>query len=422
MENIRKYFSFFIFFLAAITGLSGDGIFWGWIIAASVINPNTSIWLISKLPNKVTEPQFYTGAFLACMMMFGIFSTGGSYSEDDLVALSKVSLSEFITCESKGGSYYKNECQNKVGVYYAIVGSHSDDGVSMSLRDNCSGSCATSSVDALNLEYAYSEDNKGRCVRVIAEIGAKNFTTPDITVEETVWMESDDSYMARLGGFASVEKYKLSQAGDFENAEEFEMANKIGLSTKAEWDAHQKAVEEELLAVKKLRDEKLLAAEKLRDEKNRPIKEAMQRSKYYGFIHKSVKGINYDTLAGKSCSAIIETLKRTKSTGGDALVTGNYFTVNNNKTIGAIFALEEKYDCAQFMRTQCNLTQKIPVSIDELTMVKPYNLVETWSILPAQDFYNYDRAHEWIITAKSYNYDKSNTPTVNERLLCIEPT
>lgn len=411
MENIRKYFSFFIFFLAAITGLSGDGIFWGWIIAASVINPNTSIWLISKLPNKVTEPQFYTGAFLACMMMFGIFSTGGSYSEDDLVALSKVSLSEFITCESKGGSYYKNECQNKVGVYYAIVGSHSDDGVSMSLRDNCSGSGATSSVDALNLEYAYSEENKGRCVRVIAEIGAKNFTTPDITVEETVWMESDDSYMARLGGFASVEKYKLSQAGDFENAEEFEMANKIGLSTKAEWDAHQKAVEEELLAVKKLRDEK-----------NRPIKEAMQRSKYYGFIHKSVKGINYDTLAGKSCSAIIETLKRTKSTGGDALVTGNYFTVNNNKTIGAIFALEEKYDCAQFMRTQCNLTQKIPVSIDELTMVKPYNLMGIWSTKRGQSFYNYDRAHEWIITETNYDQDSNKEPNVQERLLCIEPT
>jgi hypothetical protein len=272
----------------------------------------------------------------------------------------------------------------------------------MSLRDNCSGSGATSSVDALNLEYAYSEENKGRCVRVIAEIGAKNFTTPDITVEETVWMESDDSYMARLGGFASVEKYKLSQAGDFENAEEFEMANKIGLSTKAEWDAHQKAVEEELLAVKKLRDEK-----------NRPIKEAMQRSKYYGFIHKSVKGINYDTLAGKSCSSIIDTLKRTS---GDDWVTGNYFTVNNNETIGGVFALEEKYDCAFCY------TEKVPISIDELTMVKPYNLVETWSILPAQDFYNYDRAHEWIITAKSYNYDKSNTPTVNERLLCIEPT
>ena len=74
------------------------------------------------------------------------------------------------------------------------------------------------------------------------------------------------------------------------------------------------------------------------------------------------------------------------------------------------------------MRTQCNLTQKIPVSIDELTMVKPYNLMGIWSTKRGQSFYNYDRAHEWIITETNYDQDSNKEPNVQERLLCIEPT
>jgi hypothetical protein len=101
-----------------------------------------------------------------------------------------ITLEDFKKCDSKGGSYYKNECQGESLVVFAIVGGHTDDGVGLKLKDSCGAIDRAFTVDAENLDYEYSKSNKDRCVEIVAKVGAKNFITPDIRVFKTLWVET----------------------------------------------------------------------------------------------------------------------------------------------------------------------------------------------------------------------------------------
>ena len=192
---------------------------------------------------------------LVFALPFFIAGCGGDYSEEDLQELSKVSLEQFELCDDKGGSFYRNECKGSTGVYYAIVGRHSSDGVSMELREDCAGNGMTKDVDAQNLKYEYSKENVGRCVRVVAEIGSENFMTPDIKVERTVWVESDEelegrkreeeriSEEKRIAAEAAAEEKRRQDAMELDanktNAEW--LANKFGITAAS---SCQRAVEQ----------------------------------------------------------------------------------------------------------------------------------------------------------------------------------
>jgi hypothetical protein len=119
-------------------------------------------------------------------------------TEESYVKRAEVSLEEFIKCDEEGGSYYRNECQGKLAVFYATVWNHYEDtGVRLGLHDGCVSQRLYKTVDVPNLDYEYSKQHNEKCVRVYAKIGPENFNTPDLQVIETIWIESDEEFSER---------------------------------------------------------------------------------------------------------------------------------------------------------------------------------------------------------------------------------
>ena len=149
-------------------------------------------------------------SLLTLMVPLVLSACGGGYSEDELRELAEVSLAQFEKCDREYETNYKNECEERTGVYYAIVGTHTSSGVRMELMESCSGKGLVKSVDAENLGYEYSKTNKGQCVRILAEIKSENFTTPDIEVLETLWVETNGEKTARLAAEDAAEEARLA--------------------------------------------------------------------------------------------------------------------------------------------------------------------------------------------------------------------
>jgi hypothetical protein len=166
--------------------------------AAIVITYFANKVLANPMPTRAA--RWFVSGFIGLfvpLVFVGFASKTAQTLEERVAEKSKISLQKLIQCDREGGSFYVNECKTKTGVYYAIVGDHSSDGVSLQLRNNCADSTLKKRVDAENLNYEYSRTHRDKCVRVIAQIGLENFATPDVKVEETIWIESDASFAVR---------------------------------------------------------------------------------------------------------------------------------------------------------------------------------------------------------------------------------
>ncbi len=150
-----------------------------------------------------------------------------------------VTAEQFAACREN--NKYNDDCQGETTTLTAIVESHSSDGVRMSVRQSCGSSDELFTVDAENLDSKYFENNKGRCVRVFAEIGPENTIYPDITVNETVWTESAAEFELRQESARFI-------AGGWESREEFERAKAQGITDRATWIQWQAAKRAEALA------------------------------------------------------------------------------------------------------------------------------------------------------------------------------
>ena len=151
----------------------------------------------------------------------------------------EVTAEQFAAC--RVGDNYHDECFGKTTTLTAIVEHYSSDGVHMSVRTSCDSPDSLFNVDAVNLDRQYSEENKDKCVKVFAEIGAKNTIYPDITVEETVWIETAQQFGARKTREQFV-------AGGWESIEEFNNAKKAGIESRSDWLALQAEIRMKKLA------------------------------------------------------------------------------------------------------------------------------------------------------------------------------
>lgn len=142
----------------------------------------------------------------------------------------EVTAEQFAAC--RVGDSYHDECFGKTTTLTAIVEHYSSDGVHMSVRTSCDSPDSLFNVDAVNLDRQYSEENKNKCVKVFAEIGPKNTIYPDITVEETVWIETAQQFDERKTREQFV-------AGGWESIEEFNNAKKAGIKSRSDWLALQ---------------------------------------------------------------------------------------------------------------------------------------------------------------------------------------
>ena len=170
----------------------------------------------------------------------------GRNIDEAISRLKEISIKDFSECKRQGGSYYKNECESKKTVTYAIVKKHSSDGVNMDLVNNCEDlKSIRVNVDAENLGYSFWKDNDKKCVQIIAKIGKRNFSTPDIMVEKTLWAESDDSLMLRTNWNGNSTLRDIGVQNGFDNIEDFNKAKSLGLMTKSELDRHLSNLEKQ---------------------------------------------------------------------------------------------------------------------------------------------------------------------------------
>ena len=124
----------------------------------------------------------------------------GSNFDAAVSAASVVSFNDFNTCDTKDNSYYENYCQGKTVVWHAIVGGHSSDGVRLNIIESCDDQSTEIAVDALGvlINKKFSNDNKEKCIQVLARIGDKNFSFPDISVERVLSIETQSDKVQRV--------------------------------------------------------------------------------------------------------------------------------------------------------------------------------------------------------------------------------
>jgi hypothetical protein len=155
-------------------------------------------------------PALYWATLIPMILLSGC---GGNPENPDVTA------EEFAACRTD--DTYDHKCLGETTTLTAIVEHHSGDGVHMSVRATCDSEDSPFSVDAVNLDSKYAKDNKDKCVKVFAKIGPENTIYPDITVKETIWIETKQQFEARKDNERFIE-------GGWESKEEYENAKKEG--------------------------------------------------------------------------------------------------------------------------------------------------------------------------------------------------
>ena len=123
----------------------------------------------------------------------------GSTHDEAVAAGSEVSLAEFKSCDSAGGSTYDNECFGKDVIWYAKVDRYADSGTYLDIVENCTDNSTNSKAAwSTELSYDFWKQNDGACVQVLANIRDENWVTPTIVVEKVLWTESLDSKNKRI--------------------------------------------------------------------------------------------------------------------------------------------------------------------------------------------------------------------------------
>ena len=155
------------------------------------------------------------------------------------------------------------------------------------------------------------------------------------------------------------------------------------------------------------------------------IPELMQSSQYYGLINTSI-AYDYDSLIGKSCNSILNTLKKTKSKSGDFTVSGLYFGIDNqNKASWAATIVEPKNDCDRHFGFSCkdyNINKRLNFSISSDTGLG----ILTTNSGGGKTFIDYDDASSGYVQTTHYYGEKAKNllgkSSVNSKnLLCFEP-
>ena len=96
--NMRKYFSYLMFFLAFI---SFDSSSIGWLCLGCALHPNISVFLKSKLPGKstITDRKFYS-AITLLGLAFIIFSSEPQSVSDEVVVIESNTEPELLVAAS----------------------------------------------------------------------------------------------------------------------------------------------------------------------------------------------------------------------------------------------------------------------------------------------------------------------------------
>ncbi|MDA9847238.1 hypothetical protein N9C27_00010 [Luminiphilus sp.] len=243
---------------------------------------------------------------------------------------------------------------------------------------------------------------------------------------------------------SSQDKEAAEQAG-FDSVEEFRLARKENIETKAEYDAfvqrqaeidaatqggflsidEYKKAQAVNMATKDLYDKYLEEEEEEKAGKAR-LAALLQSSKYYGLINTS-NPYDYDSLIGKSCKSIVNTLKRTKSKSGDFVVTGLFFGIDSENLVSwAATIVEPKIDCERHFGFSCddwNVNARLNFSISSDTGLG----MITENSGGGRTFIDYENAASGYVQTKHY-YGEEMKKTLGKSsgepakdLLCFEP-
>lgn len=157
----------------------------------------------------------------------------------------------------------------------------------------------------------------------------------------------------------------------------------------------------------------------------------ISQSSYYGMINKTVRGVDYNELAGKPCKAVMNTLKKTKSVGGDAMIIGTFVFYDDTGKPSKVSAMTfPKYDCDTFVKGSCPVyTSEGETPLSKITFDPKYNVIasirlskgRTKYTYEGRTVYHYDRVAHGIVETKSYKDGNSKPEKELESLLCVQP-